>query len=113
LNDLLPVFEGEFFSGVADDGAGVVDEDIDAAEFFLDLGEEVFGSRGGGEVGAEGRGFVADGGGGFGGGATVAVTGDGGSGLRERGGDGGSEAAGGAGDESYFVVEAEEVQCVM
>lgn len=38
--------------------------------------------------------------------------GDGGSGLGERDGDGGAEAAGRSGDESDFVVEAEEVEDV-
>ena len=57
-------------------------------------------------------GFGADGGGGFGGGAAVAVAGDGGSGLRKGGGDGRAEAAGGAGNESNFVVEAEEVNAL-
>ena len=112
LKDLLPVGEGRVFGGVAQDGARVVDEDVDAAESVLDLREEILGSRGGGEVGAEGGGLLADGGGGFGGGAAIAVAGDGGSRLRERRGDGRAEAAGGAGDESNFVVEAEEVQRV-
>ena len=116
LQDVVPVFEGDVFGGGAEDGAGVVDEDVDAAERVVDLGEEVFGAGGGGEVGLEGVRRChrrLDGGGGVVGGAAVAVAGDGGSGLRECGGDGGSEAAGGAGDEGDFVVEAEEVECVL
>jgi hypothetical protein len=82
LENLLPVCEGYIFCGGAEDGAGVVDEDIDAAKFFFDLGEEVFGTGGGGEIGAEGCGALADGFGGFSSGATVAVAGHFGSGLR-------------------------------
>ena len=112
LKYLLPVFQRNVFGGGARDGAGVVDEDVDAAELFLNLGEEVFGPCGGGEVGAEGGGAGADDGGGFGGGAAVAVAGDGSPGLRERDSDGYAEPTGGACDESDFVVEAEGVEDV-
>jgi hypothetical protein len=112
LKDMLPVFEGDFFSGGTEDGSGVVDEDIDAAEPIFDLGEEIFGAGGGGEIGVKGCGVIADSCGGFGGGAAVAVTGDDGSCLRKRDGDGCAEAACGAGDESYFVVEAEAFEDV-
>ena len=107
LQDLLPGVEGGVYGGVAVDGAGVVDEDVDAAEVGFDGGEERFRAGGGGEIGLEGGGCASvgrDGGGCFGGGAAVAVDGDGGSGLGEGGGDGCAEAAGCAGDESYFAV---------
>jgi hypothetical protein len=112
LKDLLPVFEGDLFGGGAENGSGVVDEDVDAAESFFDLGEEIFGAGGGGEIGAKGCGVFADGCGGLRGSAAVAVTGYGGSRLRESDGDGGAEAAGGAGDEGYLVVEAEAFEDV-
>ena len=98
------------------DGACVVDEDVDAAESGDDLVEEMVCSVGGGEVGLEGVGGATgglDGGGGVVGGAAVAVAGHGCSGLCECCGDGGSEAAGGTGDESDFVVETEEVKCIL
>ena len=116
LQDLLPVFEGDVFGGVAEDGAGVVDEDVDVAELRFDLGEEGLGAGGGGEVGLEGGGFSAGGDdccGGLVGGAAVAVDGDGGSGLGEGSGDGCTESAGGSGDEGDFIVEAEEVEDVL
>ena len=116
LEDALPVFESYLFGGGAMDGAGVVDEDVDAAEGGDDLTEEVLGAAGAGEVGLEGlRGAACgfDSVGGVVGGAAIAVAGYGGSGLREGDGDGGSEAAGGAGDEGYLVVETEEVEGVL
>ncbi len=116
LEDTVPVFERDLFRSGAVYGAGVVDEDVDAAQGGDDLGEEMFGSVGGGEIGLEGVGCATgglDGGGGIVGGAAVAVAGYGGSGLRECCGNGGSEAAGSTGDEGDFVVEAEEVKCVL
>ncbi len=116
LQDFEPVGEGVVDGVVADDGAGVVDEDVDVAEGGLGFGEELLGAGGGGEVGLEGVGAASgggDGGGGVGGGAAVAVDGDGGSGLRERGGDGGAETSGGSGDEGGFIVEAEEIEDVL
>jgi len=110
LQDLLPAFEGGVYGGVAVDGAGVVDEDVDATEAGFDVVEEGLGAVGLGEVGLEGGGFGADAGGGLVCGATVAVDGDFGSGLGEGGGDGSAEAAGGSGDESDFAVEAEEIE---
>ena len=113
LEDVLPVVERGVFGGVAADGAGVVDEDVAAAEGGEELVEEVRGAGGGGEVGGEGDGFAAggvDGGGGGFGGAAVAVAGDGGAGLGEGEGDGGAEAARRAGDEGDFVVETEAVE---
>ena len=92
------------------DGSGVVDEDVYAAVTFVDLGEEVFGAGGGGEVGAEGGGLGADRGGGFESGAAVAVTGYVCSGLGEGEGDSGAKASGGAGDECDFAVEAEGIE---
>ena len=116
LHDFEPVFEGVLDGVVADDGAGVVDEDVDVAEGGFGFGEELLGGRWWWRGRPGGRGRVppsgGDGGGGVGGGAAVAVDGDGGSGLRERGGDGGAEAGGGSGDEGDFVVEAEEVEDV-
>ncbi len=112
----MPVFEGDLVGGGADDGAGVVDEDVDAAEGGYDLGEEVLGA-----VVAERSAWkawavppaalmasavsVA--------GRRLPWHGDGGSGLGECGGDGGAEAGGCSGDEGDFVVEAEEVECVL
>ena len=61
LQDLLPAFERGVDGGIAVDGAGVVDEDIDAAEVCVHGGEERFGAGGGGEVGLEGGGGAADG----------------------------------------------------
>jgi hypothetical protein len=112
LKNLLPVFEGDLFGGGAQDGSGVVDEDVDAAKSFFDLGEEIFGTAGGGEIGAKGFGVFAYGFGGLGGGAAIAVAGDRGPRLRECDGDGCAETAGRAGDESYFVVEAEAFEDV-
>ena len=81
----------------------------------FDLGEELFGAVGGGEVGVEGWRCACER---MAAAVSVAArrlpwTGDGGSGLRERGGDGGAEAAGGAGDEGDFAVETEEVEDVL
>ena len=83
--------------------------------FCLHLMEESLGSGGAGEVGLKGLGTASggvDGGGGVVGGAAVAVDGYGGSSLRERSGDGRAETAGGSGDEGYFIVETEEIECV-
>ncbi len=99
-------FERSVDGGVAVDGAGVVDEDVDAAKFLDDAAKEAFGTRGVAEVGLEGGGFSSGGGdgfGGLGGGAAVAVGGDGGPSLRERGGDGGAKASGGPGYEGHFM----------
>jgi hypothetical protein len=113
LQDVLPGVEGSVDGGVAVDGAGVVDEDVDATEVVVDAAEEGLGACGVGEIGLEGGGGATgggDGGGCFGCGAAVAVNGDAGSGFREGGGDGCAEAAGGSGDEGNFVVEAEGVE---
>ena len=110
LEDVLPGFERGRLGGVAVDGAGVVDQNVDAAEGVVDLLEEVFGAGGGAEVGAERGGLRADGLGRFQGGATVAMAGYGGSGLGESDSDGGTEAAGGAGDEGDFAVKAEGIE---
>ena len=61
LEDVLPVGEFEVFGGRAEDGSGVVDEDVDVAEVGFDLGEEVGRPLRAGEVCAEGVGVVADG----------------------------------------------------
>ena len=108
LQDLLPAFERGVYGGIAVDGAGVVDEDIDAAEVGVHGGEEGVGAVGGGEVGLEGGGGAANCLRGFVCGAAVAVDGYGGSGFGECRGDSCAEAAGGSGDEGNFVVEAEE-----
>ena len=81
LQDLLPGFEGGVDGGVAVDGAGVVDEDVDAAEVGFDGGEERFRAGGGGEIGLEGGGGATDGRGCFVGSPAVSVDGYGGSGL--------------------------------
>ena len=97
LKYVVPVFESDFFSRGAVDGACVVDEDVDAAYCSYDLMEEMFGSAGVGEIGLEGMGFAAccvDGCGGIVGGTAVAVARYGGSSLRECGGDGGAKTAG-------------------
>ena len=109
LEDVLPGFELSGFGGVAVDSAGVVDEDVDAAEGIVDLLEEVFGPGGGGEVRAEGGGLRPDLLRCVEGGAAVAVAGDRGSGLSEGDGNGGTEAACRAGDQGDFAVEAEEI----
>jgi hypothetical protein len=113
LQDLLPAFERGVDGGVAVDGSGVVDEDVDAAEAGVDGVEEGLCAVGCGEIGLEGGGFGADGGCGLVGGATVAVHGDLCSGLGEGGSDGCAEAAGGAGDEGYFAVETKEIEDVV
>ncbi len=45
LEDLLPIAEQGIFGGVAMDGAGVVDEDVDSAELLLNGGEELLRRR--------------------------------------------------------------------
>ena len=112
LKNLLPIFERDLFGCGAEDGSGVVDEDVDAAESFFDLGEQIFGTVGGGEIGAKGRGVFAYGFGGFSRGAAVAMAGDGGPCLRERDGDGCAEPAGGTRDQRYLVVEAKAFEDV-
>jgi hypothetical protein len=94
LKDLLPVLEGDLFGSGAKNGSGVVDEDVDAAESFFELGEEIFGAVGGGEIGAKGCGVLAYGFGGFSRGAAVAMAGDCGSCLRECDGYSCAETAG-------------------
>jgi len=112
LKDQLPVFERDFLGGGAENRAGVVDEDIDAAKLFFHLGKEIFGASGGGEIGAEGRSVSANRCCCFGCGPAVAVAGDRGSGLPQRNGDRGTETAGRAGDQGYFVIESEAVENV-
>jgi hypothetical protein len=112
LKDLLPIFEGDLFGSGAEDGSGVVDEDVDAAESLFDLGEQIFGTVGRGEIGAKGCGVFAYRFGGFSRGAAVSMAGDGCSCLRECDRNGCAEAAGGTGDERYFVVEAEAFEDV-
>ena len=115
LEDAVPVFESDFFGSSTVDGAGVVDEDIDAAQRSDGLMEEVFGSVDVREIRLEGVGFAAcgvDGRGGVIGGAAVAMAGNRGSGLCQRNRDGSAEAAGGTCDEGYLVVEAEEIEGV-
>jgi hypothetical protein len=85
-------FERGVDGGVAVDGAGVVDEDVDAAEATVDLVKR-FGAFGGREVGLEGGSLRADGLGGLGGGAAIAVQGDFSAGLGERSGERGANAA--------------------
>ena len=112
LQDLLPTGEGGVDGGVAVDGAGVVDEDVDVAEAVVSGGEEGLRAGCGPEIGLEGGGFGADGGGGLGCGAAIAVDGDESPGLRECDGDGRAQAAGGSGDEGDFAVEAEGIEDV-
>jgi hypothetical protein len=91
---MLPVCKRDLFGRGAEDGTGVVDENIDAAELLFDLGEEVFGARGRGEIGAKGRSVSTNARRRFGCGTAVAMAGNRGSRLRERNGDSGAETAG-------------------
>ena len=97
LEDAIPIFESDVFGGGAVDGAGVVDEDVDATECGDDLVEEMLGSTGIREISLEGMGDAAcgrDSGSCVVGWAAVAVASYGGSGLRESSGDSGTETAG-------------------
>ena len=113
LQDLLPGVERVVLGLVAEDHAGVVYQDVDAAEFGDDFGEEARCGVGGGQVCLESCGVAADGCRGFSGGAAIAMTRDGCAGLGEASGDSGTESGGCSRDESDFAVEAKEAGHVL
>ncbi len=115
FDDFVPVFVGMLGSGFAEDGAGVVDEDVDLWVVGFDLFDEGVKGISVGEVAGVAGEFSASGGDGFfnframgleGGGDGEDVS----TGFGEGDGHGHADAALGAGDESGFSVEFELVQ---
>ena len=109
----MPVGQQGVFGGVAVNGAGVVDEDVDVAKAVADLGEEELGAGGGREVCLEGLTVVAGGlnrGSGVRCGAAVAMRGYRGAGFGESPGDGCSETAGSTCDQSDLAIETKEIE---
>ena len=108
-----PVVQRELDCFVAEDGAGVVHEDIDLPESFDRVIDQNFGRSGVRQVGGEGDRVAACAGDGVGcllGGATIAVTGDGGASLCESDCDGCAQARCRAGNQCLFAVKLKFLQ---
>ena len=58
--DVLPIFEGDFGDGLGLGDAGVVDEDLDFAEFPFGLRDDAFDVGGDGDVGLDGDSAAAE-----------------------------------------------------
>ena len=88
LDDVLPVFRAGVDGGIAEDDAGVVDEDVDAAEVCVTCGKRTSAPLVAERSAWKAAAVPPIACGGFVGGAAVAVDGDGGSGFGECRGDG-------------------------
>jgi len=106
----LPILEQCVLGGAAVNGAGIVDEDIEATEMLFDLIEEIFGARDLCKIRLKGHGVRAYSFSGGGSRSAIPVDGYLGAGLRECDGDGCAQTAGGACYERHLTVQAKVVK---
>jgi hypothetical protein len=110
VEDGAELLVSELGDWLADGAAGVVDDDVEAAEGLFGLGEKPGDVGGFADIGLDGEGLAAGGGDAGddlrgGGGVARVVDDDGRAFGGEAGGDGGADAAGGTGDEGDFGEE--------